>query len=60
MWGEREVSQEMMPIFLAWASGRRELLFTEIGQAVGRVGFRGEDQEFSFEIPVRQPNGEVK
>lgn len=50
----------MMPIFLAWASGRRGLLFTEIGQAVGRVGFIEEDQEFSFEIPVRQPNGEVK
>lgn len=42
---------------MAWASGRG-LLFTEIGQAVGRVGFIGEDQEFSFEIPVRQPNGE--
>ena len=50
----------MMPIFLAWATGLMELLFTETGQAVGRVGFIGEDQEFSFEIPVRQPNGEVK
>jgi len=33
----------MMPIFLAWATGIMELLFTETGQAVGRVGFIGED-----------------
>lgn len=44
--------------FLAWVT-RRQLLFTEMGKAAGRVGFGGENQ-FSFEISVRYPNGDVK
>lgn len=61
MWGERERREsKMLPRFLAWVPGRMELLFTEMGQAVGRVGFRGEEEEFCFEMSVRYPNGEVK
>lgn len=42
----------MTPRFLAWATRRRELLFTEMGQATRRVGFGGEN-EFSFEMSIR-------
>lgn len=49
-----------MPWFLAWTTGRMELLFTEMGQAVGRAGFGEENQEFGLEMSISFPNGDVK
>lgn len=61
MWDERERRESRItPRFLAWTSGRMERLFTEMKQAARRVGFGGENQEFSFEMSVRYPNGDVK
>lgn len=48
----------MTPKFLAWATRRKELLFTEMGQATKKVVLEGEN-EFSFEMSIRYPNGEV-
>ena len=45
--------------FLTWTTGKMELLFTEMRQAVERAGF-GEENQFSFEMSVRYPNGDVK
>lgn len=36
-----------------------ELLFTEMRQAVQRADF-GQENQFSFEMSVRYPNGDVK
>lgn len=61
MWDERERRESRLtPRFLAWTSGRMELLFTELKQAVRRGGFGGENQGFSFKLSVRYPNGDVK
>lgn len=45
--------------FLVWTAGKVELLFTKVRQAVERAGF-GEENQFSFDMSVRYPNGDVK